>query len=134
MRSSFIFLFLTCLLSLFFFYPLLFSHFLFYSTFSCFLDSIFSLSPLTLFSLFLSSSLFFYLYTLCPLFPPLFLFSLLFYYIFKILALFPLIGHNHKVWKTLTQVRPLIFHFRKPRLIEMEFSEITYYILEIPSY
>lgn len=48
------------------------------------------------------------------------------------LALFPLIGHKHKVWKTLTQVKTLIFHVRNLRLIEMEFSESTCYVLETP--
>lgn len=43
----------------------------------------------------------------------------------------PLIGHNYKVWKTLTQVRAFILHLRKPKLIEMEFPKITCYVLVV---
>lgn len=119
-------------------------HSLFYSfsfslVFSIFSLIIFSLSSLfSLFSislLFLSSSL----SLLLPSFPslssfPFFLFS---FYLSSSLFCFLnassvlLIGHNHKVWKTLTQVKPFILHLRKPRLIEMEFSKITYYVLVI---
>lgn len=140
MRSSYLFLLLSCVFSLFF-HPLLWSSF-FSSFHTVYISIIFpfllsfdsqlffpSLHSLFLFlfilpSLSFSSFISFFFLKISPLFSS----------IFKMLALFPLIGHNHNVWKTLTQVKPLIFHLRKLRLIETEFSKITCYILETPSY
>lgn len=152
MRASFLFQFLLCLLSLFF-HPLLWSSFLllfslsflFFFIFSCllhflshYLFSLISLHsflyfPLISFIISFSTSTLFSLSLLLP-FLSFFFLSLFFsssLFCFLNASSVPLIGHNHKVWKTLTQVKPFILHLRKPRLIEMEFSKITYYVLVI---
>lgn len=141
LRSSFS---ISCFLSLFFHILLFYSFYPFFSILLNFLLSLFSLSlsfPSHLFSLtlffllFLSSSLFLYLYILFPLL--FFLFIYLFFFSSSSLFYFlnassvPLIGHNYKVWKTLTQVRAFILHLRKPKLIEMEFPKITCYVLVV---
>lgn len=111
-------------------------HFLLSSSFSLWLSFFSCLSSLILFSfLFLSSSLFLYLYTLFLLSPPslsplplfispFFLFSLFYIYL-KSASSVSLTGHNHNVWKTLAQFKPLILHLKKLRLIQMEFSKTT---------
>ena len=112
-------------------------HFLLSSPFSLSLSFLSHLSFLSFphisFIISFSTSTLFSLSLLLPFlsffFLSLFFSSSLFYFLNA--SSVPLIGHNHKVWKKLTQVKPFILHLRKPRLIEMEFSKITYYVLVI---
>lgn len=93
-----------------------------------FLSPSFSTSLLFLFSLLL-----FLLFLFISFYWSLFLFFPFLLYFFNVSSV-PLIGHSHKVWRTLTLVKPLISHVRDLRLTEMEFSKITCYVLETSSY
>lgn len=106
-----IFLFLFTHLSSFFLSLSFLSHLSSFTFFSFpLLSFTFSFCLSTLPSLFLLSFLSFYLSLFSPFFSTI---------LKNIIETVLLVGHNHKMWKSVTQFRPLILYLRKPRVIEM---------------